>query len=154
MSAPLAELADGPLLPAVHAAATLLLTGLIWTVQLVHYPLFAQVAPEQWRRYHRSHSTRISWLVLPLMAIEALAAALLLARAWRSGEAATLETLGVALVVVHVASTAFLQVPLHARLARGFERAAIDRLVATNWVRTAAWSARAWIAIELLRGTS
>lgn len=152
MSAPLAELADGPLWPAVHAAATLLLTGLIWTVQLVHYPLFAQVAPEQWSRYHRSHSTRIGWLVLPLMAIEALAAALLLARAWRSGAAATLETLGVALVVVHVASTAFLQVPLHARLARGFERAAIERLVATNWVRTIAWSVRAWIALELLRG--
>ena len=149
MSAPLA---DGPLLLAVHAAATLLLAGLIWTVQLVHYPLFAQVAPEQWSRYHRSHSTRISWLVFPLMAIEAVTAALLLAGAWKREESATLEAIGVALVVVHAASTAFLQVPLHARLARGFDRAAIDRLVATNWVRTAAWSMRAWIALELLRG--
>ncbi|HEX2205610.1 MAG TPA: hypothetical protein VHG91_20025 [Longimicrobium sp.] len=39
-------------------------------------------------------------------------------------------------------STALLQVPMHGRLERGFDAAAHRRLVATNWVRTVAWTAR------------
>ncbi len=135
----------------VHALATLPLAGLIWTVQLVHYPLFEQVGEEAWPAYHRRHCARMSWLVGPLMAVEALAAALLLTDAWQRGDRAALETAGALLVLVHGASTAFVQMPLHAALGRGFDRRRIALLVSTNWVRTLAWSARAWIAVELLR---
>jgi hypothetical protein len=48
-------------------------------------------------------------------------------------------------VAVAWLSTAFVQVPLHAALpsAAGDERAAlIARLVASNWLRTAAWTLR------------
>ena len=39
-------------------------------------------------------------------------------------------------------STVLLQVPLHARLAAGHDEHAARRLVATNWIRTAAWTSR------------
>jgi hypothetical protein len=48
-------------------------------------------------------------------------------------------------------STALLQVPLHNLLARGLDREAVARLVQTNWIRTAAWSARAVVSLALLR---
>ena len=34
------------LLLLLHAAATLFMTGLIWFVQVVHYPLFARVGED------------------------------------------------------------------------------------------------------------
>ena len=64
---------------------------------------------------------------------------------------------GVALVGIAWASTAFVQVPLHGTLARGFDEDAHARLVATNWVRTVAWSGHAvlmaWCMVLLLGGT-
>ena len=42
---------------------------------------------------------------------------------------------------------ALLQVPRHNALARGFDGPAHAALVATNWVRTAAWSLRALLLV-------
>jgi len=44
------------------------------------------------------------------------------------------------LVIVVWLSTFLLQVPIHNRLKAGKEDKRIQRLVATNWIRTAAWS--------------
>jgi len=38
-------------------------------------------------------------------------------------------------------------VPLHGRLARGFDAIAHRRLVSTNWVRTGGWSVRGVLAL-------
>jgi hypothetical protein len=48
-------------------------------------------------------------------------------------------------------STFAIQVPLHAKLARGFDRAVWRWLVATNWLRTIAWTVRGIIALLLLK---
>ena len=48
------------------------------------------------------------------------------------------------------ASTAFLQVPQHTVLARGFQARAHRRLVGTNWIRTVLWTARAGLALWML----
>lgn len=50
-----------------QVAVTLVLAGLILTVQLVHYPLFAWVGASGFAAYEAEHSRRITWLVLPLM---------------------------------------------------------------------------------------
>jgi hypothetical protein len=49
-------------------------------------------------------------------------------------------------------STAFVQVPLHARLSAGFDTRAHRRLVATNWVRTLSWTARGLLALWMVGG--
>jgi hypothetical protein len=43
-----------------------------------------------------------------------------------------------------------LQVPLHTRLARGFDPAAHRQLVRTNWLRTLAWTLRALLLLPAL----
>ena len=40
----------------IHLAATWALVGLIWFVQLVHYPLFSAVAPERFATFEAEHS--------------------------------------------------------------------------------------------------
>jgi hypothetical protein len=50
---------------------------------------------------------------------------------------------GLALLGVVWASTGLLQVPRHGELARGWNPRAHRRLVTSNWLRTAAWTARA-----------
>ena len=62
------------------------------------------------------------------------------------------------LVGVIWASTAFIQVPMHNVLGRGFDADAHAHLVSTNWIRTIAWSARAallaWCIWNILCGTT
>ena len=57
--------------------------------------------------------------------------------------------LGLALVIVIWASTAFLQVPLHNTLQQSFDSVAHKQLVGTNWIRTLAWSARAILILVI-----
>ena len=39
-----------------QTAATLFMTGVIWIVQTVHYPLFARVGRDEFREYARTRS--------------------------------------------------------------------------------------------------
>jgi len=133
----------------IHAAATWGLVGLIWTVQLVQYPGLARVGAAELPAFHEHHCARITWIVGPLMACELATGLALLA--WRP-PAVPLQLVGsgLALIAVNWACTAFVSVPLHARLtarAPGVQRS----LVATNWIRTAAWTARGGCALAMLR---
>jgi hypothetical protein len=127
-----------------NAAVACALTGLIWTIQVVHYPLFAHVGEAEWVAYEREHQRRITCVVAPLMlANVALAVAVVV-------DAATaLRWVNLALAAAVFAATALVYSPLHGRLSTTHDRAGIDRLVALNWWRTAAWTAQAVVALVL-----
>ena len=133
----------------VHAAATLLLVGLIWTIQLVHYPLMDGVGTEAFGRYHQRHTQRMRWLVAPLMLTELVTSALLLLSPPASVPP-ILPWVGFGLVLCIWAATALLAVPAHRRLAEGFDPAVHARLVGANWLRTIAWSVRGILALWML----
>ncbi|MBC8161397.1 MAG: hypothetical protein H7Z42_09275 [Roseiflexaceae bacterium] len=136
----------------VGLAATLFMTGVIWVIQVVHYPLFAQVGSAQFGLYHTGHNARITLVVLLPMLIEALTA-LVLVVARPTGVPLWTALLGLALVGVIWGSTFLLQVPYHnqlATLAGEESRAAIAGLVATNWLRTLAWTARSLLMLGVV----
>jgi hypothetical protein len=137
-----------PLLTVLHAVPTLCLCGLIWFVQIVHYPLFTRVGATAFFAYHQEHCRRTKFVVMPCM----LAEGGLAAWAWWLAPAAwwSTTTLGLVLLAAIWASTFLLQVPLHRRLERGFDAGAARQLIATNWVRTAAWTARGALAVWLV----
>lgn len=54
-----------PLVLLAHAAATLFMVGLIWFVQVVHYPLFAKVGPDVFVPYAASHGNLTGLVVGP-----------------------------------------------------------------------------------------
>ncbi|MFO7572076.1 MAG: hypothetical protein R6W48_05670 [Gaiellaceae bacterium] len=128
-----------------QAVATLALVGLVWFVQLVHYPLFAGVPRDAFAAYEREHARRTTWVVAPLMGMEAVCVAVLLV-----AQPGTLTALGALLVAAIWASTFLVQVPCHRVLERGWDEAAHRRLVRTNWLRTGMWSARGAIAVAML----
>lgn len=138
-----------PPLLLLHCAATLAMVGLIWFVQVVHYPLFSSVGQSPFPEYERLHQKRTTLVVAPLMLIEALTATLILTTDL-SPSARDLAWIGWVLLVLIWLSTAFLQVPLHRRLAEGYDLLAVRRLVRTNWLRTSAWTLRGFIAVLLL----
>ena len=53
-----------------QTAATPFMTGVIWVVQVVHYPLFARVGVDGFREYEQSHQRRISLVVGIAMPVE------------------------------------------------------------------------------------
>lgn len=133
----------------LHAVSTIAMFGLIWFVQLVHYPLFVQVGSDEFTAYEMQHQRRTTWVVAPLMCVEAITAAALMF--WvPSGGPRWLAALGFALVACNWLITALVQVPCHRRLAAGYDATVARRLVRTNWVRTMAWTCRVPIAVALL----
>lgn len=122
----------------VHAFTTFAMTGLIWFVQIVHYPMLARYPAEGFHKIAREHCDRTGFVVAPLMLVEVATAGLLLLAGWR--QPLFLVSLGVLALIW--ASTAFVQVPLHRRLLQGRDDRALKRLVTTNGVRTLGWSAR------------
>jgi hypothetical protein len=129
-----------------QVAVSLVLVGLILTIQLVHYPLFARVGAEGFAAYEADHARRITWLVLPLMTGE-LVLAVWLAIAAPPVVPRWSAWLGLALVAAIWISTFFAQVPQHAILARGFDPRAHAALVAGNWLRVACWLARGALGV-------
>ncbi len=139
-----------PILFEVHLAATWLLVGLIWVVQLAIYPQFASVGRREFRAYHERYANGITWVVAPAMAIEGLTGAwLLFAPEW--AEERTLFAVGFGLILFNAAHTAFIAVPLHGRLGAGFDEVVHRRLVRSNVLRALAWTARGLLLFLAIR---
>jgi len=133
----------------VHIAATWTMVGLIWFVQIVHYPLFVQVGLSFFAEYETNHSRLTTWVVGPPMLMEGVTAiGLLLYKPY--GISSSQLWFGLALLLMIWASTGFLQVPQHDILTRGFNMEAHHFLVASNWVRTVAWSLRGVLVLAML----
>ncbi len=137
------------LLLLVHLLATTAMAGLIWFVQVVHYPLFASVGADVFAGYEASHQRLTSYVVGPFMAVEGVSALALAATESDTVGWPLILTGWIMLALIH-ASTIFLQVPAHTRLSGGFDQSIVDRLISTNWIRTIGWSARAVLATAMV----
>ncbi|RYZ94662.1 MAG: hypothetical protein EOP11_26035 [Proteobacteria bacterium] len=121
----------------IQLSASLFLTGLIWVIQLVHYPMLRFVALDHFEVGHLHHTSRMGWIAAPVMILE-LGTAIVLAWSYAN-------VFWIAQLLAVLALWAFtfgLSVPLHQRLSKGMNEAVAARLIATNWPRTLLWSAR------------
>jgi hypothetical protein len=134
----------------LNTAATGMLIGLGFTIQLVHYPLFARVGREAWPAYAAAHGRRITLLVGPWMLLEALTGAWLLWRPPPGLSSALLWWAGLVVAVIWLLS-ALVNGPAFQRLASAWSPAGHRALVLANWPRTIAWTARGVLLLVLLR---
>lgn len=130
-------------------ACTWFLAGLIWTIQIVHYPLFDLADKARSVEFAAAHNARITPLVGPPMLLE-LALAVWLVAVPGAAVPRSWAVAGLVLVGIIWLSTAVLQVPQHGRLAAGFDAQAHTWLVASNWVRTVAWTLRGALAAAMI----
>ena len=132
-----------------QAAATFFMVGVIWFVQVVHYPLFASVGAPDFSASSTRH-TRLTGLVIgpPMLQKAGTAVALVV---WTPPEvSASLVWTGLLLVAGIWLSTALFQAPRHTILGRGFDPAAHRFLVSSNRLRTVLWSLRGLVVLCVL----
>ncbi len=133
----------------LNAAAALYMTGVIWFVQVVHYPLFDGVAAADWPAYHARHTQRTGYVVAPVMLVE-LATAALLVLDRPDGVPAGLAVAGLVLAVAAWVLTLGVATPDHGRLSGGWDGRIARRLVTLGWARTVAWTAHGAVALAMI----
>jgi hypothetical protein len=116
----------------LHIITTSLLCGVIWIVQIVHYPSFAFINKESFKESMMFHQKKISFIVIPLMALEVLVLVF--------DEMTYRNYLNLLIVGLIWLCTFFIQVPIHNRLLHGYDEFLIKKLAKMNWIRTCLWT--------------
>jgi len=126
---------------AIALASTGFMTGLIWFVQVVHYPLLAEIPASTFQQYEAEHIRLTGWVVVPPMLLEA-AASLALLRCRPVWLRLPIVWLGIALLVINSLVTALVMAPGHDELLETGDQALVAGMVSWNWLRTVLWSLR------------
>ncbi len=128
----------------IYIFCSFYMTGVIWLIQLIHYPTFSQINESQFIAFHLRHSTMMSVLVGPVMLAELLAVSVL---------AKNFEVFWLIqglLTIFLWFLTFFVSVPIHKQLERGQKQHLQVQLIKTNWPRTIIWTAKAALLINHL----
>ena len=120
--------------------------GLIWYIQLVHYPSFKYVDTNSFVEFHKHHTLKTGYIVMPVMFLELVSSGFL---TWQDGWM-SLNALGFYLVILIWLSTFLLSVPKHNTLQQEKLNSLISDLIATNWYRTILWSVKSCISFYLM----
>ena len=137
-------LVEFELLLKVNFISTSVMVGVIWVIQLLHYPSFHFINEKKYIEFQHFHMQRISFIVIPVMLIE-LASALLLSYFFRS----SLTIILLALLLGIWGITFIFFTNMHQKLTNGYEPSIVDKLVKINWSRTALWSLRLIILLSI-----
>ncbi len=116
------------------------LTGLIWLIQLVHYPLFLEVSEKTFGTYEKKHQRAISPLVAPVMLVDIALSFILLFTSWYD-RFDVLIIIAFAMNALVFLSTLFIFAPLHQSLSRQYSKTKIRKLIRLNFFRTFGWTA-------------
>ncbi len=112
------------------------LVVLIWLVQLVIYPGFNFYAAEDLKRWHNTYTSRIAFIVVPLMTGQLILAGYQL---WQKPD---LFSIGSMIIIIALwLLTFFIFVPLHDAIAKDPTNSKmISVLIKKNWLRTFLWT--------------
>ena len=133
------------LISLLHLVATSAMFGIIWLVQLVHYPTFLYVDVLKTTSFEVFHQNAITPIVLPLMLLELTTFGLLFKQGERDRG---FLCSGIILAILWL-STFLIQTPIHQELEFGFNPDTITKLILTNWIRTLGWSIRMILILRL-----
>ena len=128
----------------IHFLSTSLMVGIIWVIQLLHYPTFHFIKQSDYVEFQHFHMQRISFIVVPVMIIELLSG-FMLVYYFRSNLFILCLTI---LLVIWLITFVFFT-KLHQSLLGGYDKIIVDKLVQINWSRTFLWSLRLIILIYI-----
>ena len=125
-------------------------TGGIWFAQIVVYPLFGKVGPNEYIAYHRFYSSRIPLpVIVPGFASFLLPVVLVFLRPNSVPLSLALANAACGLIGLYV--TVVLEIPRHARLENGGKQDAVIReLIRYNWPRTLSITGSALLTLLML----
>jgi hypothetical protein len=128
----------------IHFLSTSLMVGIIWVIQLLHYPTFHFIKESDYVEFQHFHMQRISFIVVPVMILE-LFSAFMLVYYLRSN---LLILCLIILLVIWLITFVFFT-KLHQSLLGGYDKIIVDKLVQINWSRTVLWSLRLIILVYI-----
>ena len=123
----------------LHLTATSVMVGVIWVIQLVHYPSFHFVKLKQYTSFQRFHMSRISYVVIPAMLTELFTLILIIIS---MDQIDTLVLASAILLIFIWLMTAVFFSGVHQKLTLGYDQTVVDKLVKLNWGRTLLWTLR------------
>ena len=123
----------------LHLIATSVMVGVIWVIQLVHYPSFHFVELKQYTTFQRFHMARISNVVIPAMLTELFTLILIVIS---MDQIDTLIVASAILLIFIWLMTAVFFSGVHQKLTLGYDQTVVDKLVKLNWGRTLLWTLR------------
>ena len=132
----------------IHLIATSAMVGVIWIIQLVHYPSFHFIELNQYTTFQRFHMSRISYVVIPAMLTELFTLILIIIS---MDQIDTLVLASAILLISIWLITAVFFSGVHQKLTLGYDQTVVDKLVKLNWGRTLLWTLRLlFISIYML----
>ena len=124
--------------------------GIVWFVQIVVYPLFAQVGEQEYVTYHKFYTSQISLpVIVPGFASFLLPVTLLFLRP--ESVPLWVAAANVACGLLSLVVTVALEIPRHARLENGGKQpTVIQELIQYNWPRTLGITGSACLTLAML----
>jgi hypothetical protein len=130
----------------IHYAFTLIMTGVVWFAQVIHYPLLRHIPPAHIPAYERQHMHYANFILPGWMLVEGLTGAAL----WYLRPADIYFVINSCLILAVAVSTFKVQVPCHKALAEEYDEATCRRLIRSNWWRTMIWTLRALLLTYMI----
>ena len=122
-----------------HLIFTSIMTGVIWVIQIVHYPSFHFIEKELYTAFQKFHMNKISIIVIPIMLAELITGMMLFLD--KSSKSPFLIISFVILVLIWLITGVFFS-KAHNELMTGYQELVVNQLVVMNWIRTLLWTLR------------
>ena len=129
----------------VNLVISAFMLGLIITTQFVSYPMFHFADKNNFSSYHNNYVEHISFIVMPVMLFE-LGFSILLFSVFKG-------ILFIILLFINsmiLITTYFIQVPIHNKLGKKFNKQRIDKLIKTNWIRALLWIIKVYLSVLII----
>lgn len=133
-----------------HLISTVIMVGVIWVIQLLHYPSFHYVEKNNYARFQHFHMTRISFIVLPAMILELGSGILLITLPSFLYDINSVFLIAFLFLIIIWCTTATIFSGLHQKLTNGYDRVLVDKLVNLNWIRTFLWTTRLFLLFSIM----
>ena len=127
---------DDPLM--THIISTSIMVGVIWVIQLVHYPSFKYVNESDYIIFQKYHMSNISYIVFPVMFTELITALIILF----FGEKSLFFVLSLICLFLIWVITGVLFTKYHSILKEGKDLMIIEKMIKANWIRALLWTMR------------
>ena len=122
----------------IHIISTSIMVGVIWVVQLVHYPSFKYVNESDYIIFQKYHMSNISYIVFPVMFTELITALIILF----FGEKSLFFVLSLICLFLIWVITGVLFTKYHSILKEGKDLMIIEKMIKANWIRALLWTMR------------
>ncbi len=119
----------------LYLYSNIFLVGLIWTIQVVHYPSFRFVDKKKYDDFQQFHMSAVTFVVMPVMVIELFSGLVLTLTLYKN----IWFVLSFLTLLFIWAWTFFVNVPIHSKLIHDSSDDLIKSLVRSNWPRTVGW---------------